>query len=1342
MNIRKHLLTFLATLPILSWAQVTDRILLGDSQSETSHGLITYCPQYTAAKSGGLLGQTGRTVKPFHKNPFCGNYPGIYGGEYSFVLRVDGTRQNYLTLRSDGGEATVSGERYHIQIDNKNLQDYSRDAVAFSSDKAPGAFCYSTLIIPRVMTDGKSSVVVRVRSLGRYWGYAPQGNFASYQRTVDNDLPALYAVYSSTDPNVTLADEQQGALASYSAAPSRGTAESLAAMKSRVQTALANAIKGEVQGNDFKPAYQNNNFNVVQCMGYAYHQGIYGTTASDLARKIRTAIDSMVYINNLVKSGVSVSVSAKGQTATLQSAGSGWGGLFGGQGLGMYLLWRAGKVTDAYLNQSVDLGKGAMTRRDQWIEAFRESFDAGCTYSGRRYITNQLMESSHSVYGAALALYALDGNTYHNAPKLALRFMREALGIEEWTGVPANARFDGSIKDADGYPDFQLGSPEETNTRLNYWGKHFHATTECGNGREQGYTCTSCYGNMSGRIADMYIATLNDPFIGTAAGGNGDNEILKVSVNNARFQSYFTYPAVDGDGYRGIIGESSICWRNRYDPGKAFYGSLIAGALTDDDEMLGRILQAYNEGHYSPETIGRLFPYYTNSYYLVEAIDKLIAYAEKHGADHAVMPSTDGQPDYAVGDSQDAVVAVKHGSNHLFVNFLAEDTPLSSGKAHIITPTTAKTIQFKPDVYEYYPSGQTVTLPDVYWNGNHKITYPDNPQMAYGGMTYERPAYNAQGDWISSRASCQFYQQLLGRYLVAQNCSRTDSYNLKLSENIKGMQADDLTDGGTVTLSDNIVLSPGETKVYFISSLSDGQTLAEAGQTGADATALKARAAELLTFAQAASMSLSSDNAPEHYRTDAFMPFFRQLTMAAYTANCGSATAEEIAAQTEALEEAYRTFVATKTSYNACGVPGRLDYTKKVGTSGSITVSGKTSVGNAKAKAQLFVPVVAGETGDYVVAVRAKSHVADRYRSTLNVDAITPQQYYDGNVPVDEERAQVIGFSDFEYSTYKWAIHLDAGETAILRYTFDGLSATYTVDLSYTEVKSMNVAERLALEVEVAQSLLDAYADASFLTETDRDGLATAIANARTALEGTSETAMEDAYNALLAAEEDFKGIVAKWSAPTEENYTDALAKATDGEYYIYAEDNGMRRYLKAVDPSNKESNGAETTTDKSEASKFTVSQTDVSGGFVARSWKITSGLSYGGKTVYFTNPAMSGGEINNEGYLRTNNRNNKWNYDTQVLYYNGTAYAIRSTNAMAGDWGEASFWTLIDGKAGYSYTSTFMWHIENEETDGVDDVRHNAGIEPDVYYDIYGRPVKNPTKGIYIRSGKKYVFK
>lgn len=1333
-------------------AQVIDRILLGNAESETTHGLITYCPDNTVVTSDGFLGQTGRYVKPFATNPFCGEYDGIYGGEYSFVLHVDGTTQNYLTLRTYGGDATADGSRYHIQVEGKNLQDYTRDAVAFSKDKAPGVFAYSTLVIPQAVTKGKERVVVRVRSLGRYWGYAPIGNFARYQYAMESDLPPIYAIYTSTNPNFELTDEVQGKLASYAEAPAKKNAKTLTAIRNAVKSALTTAIKGEVTGSDFKPAYMNNNFNVVQCMGYAYRHGIYGTTQEALAKKIQVAIDSMVYINNLCKGGATISISAKGQTATQQSATSGWGGLFGGQGMGMYLLWQAGGLSDEFLDAEVDLGKGTATRRSQWIAAFRESFDAGLTLSGRRYIANQCMESAHSVYGAALALYALDPQTYHNAPKLGLQFMREAVGVDVWTGVPTNAKFTNALKDADGYPTYKLGSPTSTDTKLNYWGKNFHVITACGNGREQGYTCTSCYGNLAGRMCDMYLATLYDPYVGTDAGGEGDKDILQMALTNTKWQSYYTYPTVDSDGYRGIIGESSVCWRNRYDPGRSYYGSLITAVLAGDEKVMGHVLQAYKEGHYDPDTSGKLFAYATGSYWLADAIDQLIAYAEQHEGDYTPMPSTDGQPDYAVGDPQDGVVAVKHGDTHLFVNFLANDCPLWSGAAHLITPTTVKTIQFGAEVRRQYNSSQTVTMDKTYWNGNHKITYPDNPQMAYGGMTYRYPAYDASGNYISSRTSSQYYQQLLGSYLVAQNCSETKTYNLELADELIGQQATDLTTGETVTLSNDIALAPLTTKVYALTALAEKQTLSVVGTSGADASTLQARTAELLTFAQTAATQLSTDGAPQTYQTSAFMPFFQELTLATYIAQSGTATEDEIVAEAAALEQAYQTFVATLTTYEASQVPGRLNYSKNLGITGTATVA-TSSINNAKAGAQVYVPVIATREGDYLFSVRARSQVGSSYTSSLNLELLTPQEAYDASVAIDESHTRTMRSTTF--AQYTWCFHLKANEVAVIRYAFDGTSTTNTAYAAYTDVTEATLAEKLEVEITSAQALC-ALGGLPADVDAERVKLSASIDEAQTALNSADEAQMPTAYEALVAAEAAFKAIIAVWQTPEEAHYNAALTTVPDGEYRIYADIDGTRYYLQAVNPSAAESNGAQFTTRDTNASTFTIEQTNVSGGVVARSWKITSGKKYSNKTVYFTNPAMSGGNINNGGYLRVHNRGNNWLYDTQVLYYNGTAFAVRATNATVGKYGEDSFWRqLTNKKVGYLAESAFIWHFEDASIPvGIESPTPDPSLERrgevTTVYDLQGRNsstrqlVNSSTlpEGIYIVNGRKVVVK
>ena len=327
-------------------AQVTDRIVLGNDNSEKSHGLTMYCPDNVAITTNGLSGETGRRSLMFTANPFSCEYPDIYGGEFSFVLRVDPERQNYITLRTNGGDGVKENERYRVMVENKDLTNYSASAVTFSETKAPGAFAFNTLLIPLAITKGKTNVVVRVRSAGRYYGYGTPSVFTTYQRKMTCDMPPIYDVYSSTNPVFSIKGEKVGQMADYTKAPEKSNVN-LPALKKAVLETLEEAMKKQYNSADFKPAYGNNNFNVIECMAVGYRHGYYGgTTSSKMANKIRIALDSMVYINNLVKKGVDVKVSAIGSSATTQKASSGWGGLYGEQGFAVYILRKAGQLTD------------------------------------------------------------------------------------------------------------------------------------------------------------------------------------------------------------------------------------------------------------------------------------------------------------------------------------------------------------------------------------------------------------------------------------------------------------------------------------------------------------------------------------------------------------------------------------------------------------------------------------------------------------------------------------------------------------------------------------------------------------------------------------------------------------------------------------------------------------------------------------------------------------------------------------------------------------------------------------------------------------------------------------
>ena len=91
-------------------SQHIDEISFGNAPSETAHGLTTYNPSKVETYTG-QDGQTAKRFLPDNTNPYQGTFTGTYGGEISFVIRVDGNKQNYFTVKFGGNEYN-SGRLY------------------------------------------------------------------------------------------------------------------------------------------------------------------------------------------------------------------------------------------------------------------------------------------------------------------------------------------------------------------------------------------------------------------------------------------------------------------------------------------------------------------------------------------------------------------------------------------------------------------------------------------------------------------------------------------------------------------------------------------------------------------------------------------------------------------------------------------------------------------------------------------------------------------------------------------------------------------------------------------------------------------------------------------------------------------------------------------------------------------------------------------------------------------------------------------------------------------------------------------------------------------------------
>ena len=187
-------------------------------------------------------------------------------------------------------------------------------------------------------------------------------------------------------------------------------------------------------------------------------------------------------------------------------------------------------------------------------------------------------------------------------------------------------------------------------------------------------------------------------------------------------------------------------------------------------------------------------------------------------------------------------------------------------------------------------------------------------------------------------------------------------------------------------------------------------------------------------------------------------------------------------------------------------------------------------------------------------------------------------------------------------------------------------------------------------------------------------------------------------------------GMGSVWAdEPTDAQYSAALANITAGTYRIYAMDGSTKRYLKkdfnAIDKG--EGNVAKFTTTFSEAAEYTISMLSTSGTVTSGDWQIYL------DGYCFTNPKSTKPELT--GYLRGHTQRNT-GYDSQVLYYNGSAFAIKACNKND-DWGNW-YWGLdtttepSTTNPGYQSLAAYIWHFER--------------VVPEGYYRIYGNAYNN----------------
>jgi hypothetical protein len=352
----------------------------------------------------------------------------------------------------------------------------------------------------------------------------------------------------------------------------------------------------------------------------------------------------------------------------------------------------------------------------------------------------------------------------------ALHFLYQATGIEPWLGSDPS-------DDAGHVAD----TPEHGATQP--FGDQYCLVTRKGLSRELGWVAT--YGET------ILHFTCN------MAKLTGDERLRRQLAKLEHARMFFRYPGLDAEGFRCMKLVSEVDNRTAHYPlsGGAYTAPNIReewwmdvpALLSDDPIAVGAAQQSIEDRQYFAYVAGRLKdPDTLGMMRNVDEYEKVKALT----ASSYRMPMTDGQPEFAFADEQDAIVAVKHGDTRLFVNlyYRAERGVNSVARVFEQTPTMTRIATVRTQAEAVPGSGRTYTRPDWIDGIRGKGMPPPGQEIhqAWAGEVLpisarptgaNAPAY---GDWGPFLGKAAFYRCSYGPYLILMNCSEDQDHAVEI----------------------------------------------------------------------------------------------------------------------------------------------------------------------------------------------------------------------------------------------------------------------------------------------------------------------------------------------------------------------------------------------------------------------------------------------------------------------------------------------------------------------------------------------------------------------------------
>jgi fibronectin type 3 domain-containing protein len=769
MNMVKHVKMRLAVWVLgcsAAWmcsATTLDTVVFGDSGSETAHALVSE----STTSFTGALSEPARCCNPLNPVDY-------YGGTLTVTMTVDPVRRNYFSVKlwSNDDTSRDIGRIYlylpegdtDYQVGFRHEGDYMPLSVPIDHAGVVDRFFYSTTMLPLEMTRGKTSITLKLVSMGRLYGLGSGGekDGGNYQFLMDTDSRGIYRAYTHVDPYLNVAGETQGSAPATTVRPSPGE-ETLryngsfyTYVKNRINDRLSTSISSD--SSTFVSTFSVDD---VAFLARSYSvSGLSGETALP------------GYQNTAVVTRVVALLDAFAQSYYEDSSrAQGWGGAYGALGQAIFFLQDyqdAQLLTSTILDTVVDDGDGgSKTRREAWGDMLYASREYG-RLSNRRTISNQAILADGNIYSANKGLQGI-GDSRAFSEEVALRYVKEACGLLPWQGV--------DLPDSNGN-----GLPDDGSERP--YGDNYYQVTADGQTREWGYVGAG-YGDLAYHVADW-------------ARMSGDPDVLQQMAKMAKARAPFRRPTIEVDGsshYQTMESVGLLSWRGAHESDGEFagyiaYGSsantgagpkgMMTAARSGDSALIGYAKQMLEDNQY--------FTYLYSKYAkTTRALDLFEDYeAVRDSADSGIrLPMTDGQPDFAWADEGNRILALKHGDDRLWI------TPYWEAKTGTGINGVAR---FQYDTPSYTQYGVLQAVPQFTFGGSFTRTTDDidkpegfqwtppepRPLQAYGGEIL--PLGPTPADASSDapfRGKADFYAFRFGRYLMGINASEDHSYSLK-----------------------------------------------------------------------------------------------------------------------------------------------------------------------------------------------------------------------------------------------------------------------------------------------------------------------------------------------------------------------------------------------------------------------------------------------------------------------------------------------------------------------------------------------------------------------------------